>query len=360
MSHIPCTHCSKTYEPFKTAHGKVSKLCPQCRETQQRADEKRKDRVRNYQAEAKRNLDTAWSTFLKKSVERREKENSLTKEEFLQYIQTPCYYCNYYDENEINGIDRIDNLKGYSKENCVTACKTCNRMKHIFHPVFFIEKAKLIMKFADKILTDSERDAFYLKWKEYVHKSPVPYIYIKRSTEEKRGIPYQITKEEYEEIIYKPCYLCGFKCRAGNGLDRVNNTKREYSYDNVQACCSSCNMMKALFTKEEFLQKIKEISAFRIEYPIEWLTIPRNGFQMGRAKTEDLADAEKEKQWRAKTIYKAIRSGTTADFIEYVKQAGLEEKWKLVETDAGEKTFQDMEVSLKKLVAEIRYKRNGR
>jgi len=119
-------------------------------------------------------------------------------------------------------------------------------------------------------------------------------------------------------------------------------------------------MMKALFTKDEFLQKIKEISAFRTEYPVEWSTIPRHGFQMGGAKTEGLAAPEKEKQWRAKTIYKAIQSGTTADFIEYVKQAGLEEKWKLVETDASEKTFEDMEVSLKKLVAEIRYKRNGR
>jgi cobalamin biosynthesis protein CbiD len=119
-------------------------------------------------------------------------------------------------------------------------------------------------------------------------------------------------------------------------------------------------MMKALFTKEEFLQKIKEISAFSIEYPVEWSTIPRYGFQMGGAKTEGLAEPEKEKQWRAKTIYKAIRSGTTVEFIEHIKQAGLEEKWKLVEADVGEKTFEDMEASLKKLVAEIRYKRNGR
>ena len=81
---------------------------------------------------------------------------------------------------------------------------------------------------------------------------------------------------------------------------------------------------------------------------------------MGGAKTESLAEPEKEKQWRAKTIYKAIRSGTTVEFIEHIKQAGLEEKWKLVETDAGEKTFEDMEASLKKLVTEIRYKRNGR
>ena len=117
-SQVPCSHCSKSYVPFNTAHGKPSKLCPQCRETQKRADEKRKDRVRNYQAEAKRNLDVHWESFKKKSVTVREKENTLTKEDFLELIQKCCFYCTYLNEEEVNGIDRVDNAKGYSKENC--------------------------------------------------------------------------------------------------------------------------------------------------------------------------------------------------------------------------------------------------
>jgi hypothetical protein len=282
-SYLQCSHCSKTYESFNTAHGKPSKLCPSCRENQQRADEKRKDRVRNYQSEAKRNLEGTWASFTKKTKENRNIEITITKETFLELIQKACFYCKYHNEDEINGIDRIDNFKGYTPENCIPACKFCNRMKHIFHPVFFIEKAKLIVAHNSDQLEDADREEFYLEWKEYIHKVKVPYIYMKRNSEEKRKIPFKITKQQYEEIIYQPCYLCGYKCAAGNGLDREDNTIREYTYENVKACCSSCNMMKAYFTKEEFLNKIISISD--CNYPVEWLQIERRGFHMGGAKS---------------------------------------------------------------------------
>jgi hypothetical protein len=363
-SQLPCGHCSKTYESYKTAHGKVSKLCPQCRETQKRADEKRKDRIRNYQAEAKRNLEGTWVSFLAKSVERREKDNTLTKEQFLEAIQRPCFYCKYSNEAEINGLDRIDNTKGYSVENCVTACKTCNRMKHILHPVFFIEKTTLIFKHQSGILDSNERKEFYKKWNEYVHKSPVPYIYVKRVTEEKREIPYLITKEQYEELIYKPCYLCGFQCQAGNGLDRIDNTKREYSYENVKPCCSTCNMMKAFFTKEEFIQKIEAIVRHRQEVPIAWNEVARTGFHMGASKTETVTEV-KEKQWRSKTLFKGIASDTLDDFYlqtirdtTYTKETIdviLCDVKKMIKDGS---TFETVETALKQIISKINYARN--
>ena len=363
-SQVPCSHCSKSYDIFNTAHGKPSKLCPQCRETQKRADEKRKDRVRNYQAEAKRNLDVHWESFKKKSVAVREKENTLTKEDFLELIQKCCFYCTYLNEEEVNGIDRIDNAKGYSKENCVSACKVCNRMKHILHPVFFIEKARLIAKFQEQTLTDKERGIFYSKWNEYVHKSPVPYIYVKRNSEEKRQIAYTITKEQYEELIYTPCYLCGFKCHAGNGLDRIDNTKREYTSENVLPCCSTCNMMKAFFTREEFQNKMKEISE-KCKIPESWIEIPRHGFHMGGAKTEKETETEeKDKQWRAKTIYKGILSDTLEPFIKKtIESTGWTRAIFLEETNTifektKKSTFNEVELDLKKLVQRINGVRN--
>ena len=69
----------------------------------------------------------------------------LTEEEFFTLIKQSCYYCNnepnnvmrlnYYNKQEpercyiYNGIDRIDNSKGYIKGNVVTCCKTCNWAK---------------------------------------------------------------------------------------------------------------------------------------------------------------------------------------------------------------------------------------
>jgi len=358
---IKCSHCSKTYEPFLTTHNKVSKLCPKCRENQIASDAKRKDRVRNYQAEAKRNLENVWKSFLSKSVEKREKECTLTKEQYIELIQKHCSYCNYYNEEEINGIDRIDNAKGYILENCIPCCKHCNRMKHILHPVFFIGKAKLITQFQENNLEDKE---FYLSWKVYIHKIPTHYIYIKRINEEKRGYEFTLTKEQYEELIYKPCYLCGFKNIVGNGLDR-QDTSIGYTIENVLPCCSTCNMMKAFYNKDNFIKQMKKISDFKESYPVEWASIPCNGFHMGAAKTDELKET-KNKQWRSVTIYKAVKSECLEDF----KNKTLETtKWSEEEYNSNTKELfekvkvsklEEVENDLKKLVETIRYKRLNR
>lgn len=62
----------------------------------------------------------------------------LSKEEALDFFNGLCYYCkaeptnigrNRHNEFRYNGIDRLDNNIGYIKENCVSCCKICNRMK---------------------------------------------------------------------------------------------------------------------------------------------------------------------------------------------------------------------------------------
>ena len=358
---IKCIHCSKTYETYKTSKGNISKICHSCRETQQKAEAKRPPRIRNYQAEAKRNLDNNWKTFLSKSVEKREKECNLTKEQYIDLIQKPCIYCNYYCEDEINGIDRLDNTKGYILENCIPCCKHCNRMKHILHPVFFIGKAKLITQFQETNLEDKE---FYGIWKIYIHKVPTHYIYVKRITEEKRGLEYSLTKEQYDELIYKPCYLCGYKNIVGNGLDRQDNTKG-YIIDNVLPCCSTCNMMKAFYNIDDFIKQMKKISEYKTEYPIEWNSISCNGFQMGSAKTETIKE-DKNKQWRAVSIYKAIKSDCLEEFkkktIETTKwsEEEFQEKTKELFEKVKKSKFEEVESDLKKLVETIRYKRLAR
>ena len=71
---IKCIHCSKRYEPYKNSKGSDSKICPSCRTVQQAAEARRPPRVRNYQAEAKRNLENNWIMFQRSSIEKRNKE----------------------------------------------------------------------------------------------------------------------------------------------------------------------------------------------------------------------------------------------------------------------------------------------
>lgn len=65
----------------------------------------------------------------------------LTDEQFKNITKMSCHYCGSFPNNEAkhpgyngnyvyNGIDRIDNTKGYSIENCVPCCRTCNRAKN--------------------------------------------------------------------------------------------------------------------------------------------------------------------------------------------------------------------------------------
>jgi len=57
----------------------------------------------------------------------RGKEWSLSKEEYLDLISKPCYYCNLTNDVEVGvGLDRIDNSKGYITGNCLSCCALCN------------------------------------------------------------------------------------------------------------------------------------------------------------------------------------------------------------------------------------------
>ena len=62
----------------------------------------------------------------------------LSLEEFLSLTSGDCKYCGAVPSQiatarvsnyVYNGIDRVDNYKGYSLENCVACCKTCNTAK---------------------------------------------------------------------------------------------------------------------------------------------------------------------------------------------------------------------------------------
>jgi hypothetical protein len=160
-SQLTCSQCSTMFTTYNTSRGIPSKVCQTCRERQKKSDEKRKNRVRNYQEEARRNIEHYWIDFCRRNKEKREKFVNLTQEQFNRLVTSPCFYCAYSNEKEIVGINRIDNEKGYSLENCVPACKFCNRAKHILHPIFFVKKCEIISKHQSNTLTDLERYSFY-------------------------------------------------------------------------------------------------------------------------------------------------------------------------------------------------------
>jgi len=74
---------------------------------------------------------------------------SLTKEEFANISMKNCVYCGCKGPN---GIDRINNTKGYSNENCVPACKHCNYAKGNLSSKDFYTWLKRIINFNKNLL----------------------------------------------------------------------------------------------------------------------------------------------------------------------------------------------------------------
>lgn len=92
---------------------------------------------------------------------------SISMDLFVELTAKNCFYCGaepkpfnpYYDKNGIlrsnlsgtsiegtdrqwinfNGIDRVDNDKGYVVENCVSCCSVCNVLKHTLDQKYFLD-----------------------------------------------------------------------------------------------------------------------------------------------------------------------------------------------------------------------------
>lgn len=105
--------------------------------------EKRSKKLKEYRTLNK-------SKYIKLGADYRKINCELTETEMNEIISHECFYCG--DKTDI-GIDRIDNSKGYIKENCVPCCGMCNRMKNVFSQESFIEKCiKISNKWKDKSL----------------------------------------------------------------------------------------------------------------------------------------------------------------------------------------------------------------
>jgi hypothetical protein len=86
----------------------------------------------------------------------------------------------------------------------------------------------------------------------------------------KRGYSFELTLDQFRELLYKDCYYCGSnpvnKCAKGkkhiyyNGVDRQNNSLG-YSLSNVVPCCGRCNVSKMDSSAEDFIERCKLIAS---------------------------------------------------------------------------------------------------
>lgn len=79
-----------------------------------------------------------YATYKLSCAEQRGHDFQLTIEEFRHITGSNCFYCgkepsqkkkSKFSEYIYNGIDRVDNSKGYCMGNVVAACRACNSLK---------------------------------------------------------------------------------------------------------------------------------------------------------------------------------------------------------------------------------------
>lgn len=74
-------------------------------------------------------------TMYRSVSKRKRRAFELTKSQVTQLVKSPCDYCG--ESLDYNGIDRVDNKKGYTLSNVVPCCSKCNYAKRDLHPVDF-------------------------------------------------------------------------------------------------------------------------------------------------------------------------------------------------------------------------------
>lgn len=140
MEKLKCSGCKKYVEKIEMH---TLKTCLVCRDRQQeiRKTDLYKKKKRIYYERNKFKAGEYGFSYRRSAVGRFKKARKaalrmkinfeLTFEQYCKKISEPCYYCNGFFPQVIagGGLDKIDPLKGYTYNNVISCCRTCNIVK---------------------------------------------------------------------------------------------------------------------------------------------------------------------------------------------------------------------------------------
>lgn len=103
--------------------------------------------------------------------------------------------------------------------------------------------------------TKKNKEKVYTYGKQYNQTNEGKYrSYL--SSAQKRTYNFELTIDEFSEIILRSCVYCGDVDKIG--IDRIDNSIG-YTKENSASCCKTCNYMKKTFSVHDFLSHIKKI-----------------------------------------------------------------------------------------------------
>lgn len=108
-------------------------------------------------------------------------------------------------------------------------------------------KRRYYLENKGKILKDNAA------WRQTLKGRLVTY----KTSAKKRGIEWLLTEKEFESFWQQKCYYCNDDITT-IGIDRIDSNGN-YTIDNCNSCCSTCNLMKNNLSEKEFINKLKQI-----------------------------------------------------------------------------------------------------
>jgi hypothetical protein len=84
--------------------------------------------------------------------------------------------------------------------------------------------------------------------------------YVSRA--ERRQLAFELTRDQFKELLMSSCAYCGEDADPLNGVDRVDSSKG-YVIGNVKSACFTCNRAKSDMSYTEFVAWIERLVKFR-------------------------------------------------------------------------------------------------
>lgn len=241
----------KTYRAKRRAedlYGYLERNAAVMRDWRERNAEHCKEYMKKYNSGVERK----WEWYKNRAAKEQLPLDEAHKDEIKEFFLSLCTYCaREPDLYDVNGLDRIDNTKGYTIDNIVACCKSCNMMKRTASVADFLAVASRIAEFHDNPDMDLPYPISNMNNGEIV---PTKYKTLDAS---------KVYLSEYNKNDDTRCYLCNIPRSETPDkrmtVDRIDSDI-DYLEDNVAPCCSACNMAKRDYNIEEFIAHCHRIS----------------------------------------------------------------------------------------------------
>lgn len=151
-------------------------------------------------------------------------------------------------------------------------CEDCNKKRKIQYATLFAKSCRysktgetLCSNCANKRMSGKNSGVYKhwnIRYPEY------------RCNAKKRGIDFELTVWEFEDITEKPCHYCwgnskdrNIKSR-GNGIDRKDSSIG-YLVNNCVPCCATCNFIKNSMPYNDFISYLRKLYHHTKNYEIQ-------------------------------------------------------------------------------------------